>query len=97
MAGRDRKKERRRKEWFVVVIKGEETRMEESKTSVTTNPNLDYYLEGPRYKNDLLVQIHDFPTRFNYLTPIEDVLKGMWNVTTCNLPYRLVSHDPIHE
>ena len=43
---------------------------------VGANPNLDYYLEGPRYKKDLLVQIYDYPTRFNYLTPIEDVLKG---------------------
>ena len=45
--------------------------------SVGANQNLGYYLEGPRYKKDLLVQIHDYPTRFNYLTPIEDVLKGM--------------------
>lgn len=44
---------------------------------VGANQNLDYYLEGPNYKKDLLVQIHDYPTRFNYLTPIEDVLKGM--------------------
>ena len=48
--------------------------------SVGANQNLDYYLEGPRYKKDLLVQIHDYPTRFNYLTPIEDVLKGTYHL-----------------